>query len=361
MEQDAMPPRLRRSDELVAEFGEPKSMTIEIVVDQIKVLPRLRALNDEQVGALAASMSQLGLQTPVTVRFVTEEGNASAVPTLVAGAHRLEAYKRLGMKTIEALVIEGDDDDVRLWEIDENLCRAELTEIERGEHLVARKEVWERVEASKDRVGQPVPPEIGYKKPPRPKRSFAADTAAKTGLSKRTINRSIKRKNEVTDEALDLIRLTKFDNGAFLDRLAKEKPGNQVAFVQACFANPKANEDGEAIQPIDKVLKREAKEAKKRSVADVLEFFHENLSTEKLAELIEMIDRAGGMVTSAVERLQRAKGRARLVRRLVDPPAALILRFLQSGPDLTPSPVRRPDGAINFGRSSRLICAGAKR
>ncbi|WP_300074736.1 hypothetical protein [uncultured Ruegeria sp.] len=33
--------------------------------------------------------------------------------------------------------------DCQLWEVDENLMRAELTPTQMGEHLVKRKELWE--------------------------------------------------------------------------------------------------------------------------------------------------------------------------------------------------------------------------
>ena len=42
-----------------------------------------------------------------------------------------------------------DDLDRQLWEIDENLCRAELTEIARGEHLKRRKEIFDAKGAQK--------------------------------------------------------------------------------------------------------------------------------------------------------------------------------------------------------------------
>lgn len=54
---------------------------------------------------------------------------------LVTGRHRLEGAKVLDWQDIEAEFIAGDDIDVQLWEIAENLFRAELKVLERAEHV----------------------------------------------------------------------------------------------------------------------------------------------------------------------------------------------------------------------------------
>lgn len=106
---------------------------IEIVnLDFIKIGPRHRELREEQVSSLVQSIAKIGLKTPITVRQATPEDDM----ILVAGAHRLEACKRLFMDEIEAFVIENDDEKAaRMWEIAENLHRAELTALERDEHV----------------------------------------------------------------------------------------------------------------------------------------------------------------------------------------------------------------------------------
>ena len=53
------------------------------------------------------------------------------------GLHRLEAKKRLGDTTIACFVMEGDERVARMWEISENLHRAELTPLEHDEQLVS--------------------------------------------------------------------------------------------------------------------------------------------------------------------------------------------------------------------------------
>ena len=69
-------------------------------------------------------------------------------------------------------------------------------------------------------MGQVVPPEIGYKKPPPQTRSFAAETAAITGQSKRDINRNVARAEAIGPDILKLSG-TSLDKGVELDALAK--------------------------------------------------------------------------------------------------------------------------------------------
>lgn len=55
-----------------------------------------------------------------------------------------------------------------------------------------KSEVWGALHADRNQVEQFVPPEIGYKSPPPQSRAFAAESAEKTGRSKKDINRSIR-------------------------------------------------------------------------------------------------------------------------------------------------------------------------
>lgn len=121
---------------------------IEIVnLEFIKIDPRHRELREEQVSSLAQSIAKIGLKTPITVRQATLDDDMF----LVAGAHRLEACKRLLMDEIEAFVVENDDEDAaRMWEIAENLHRAELTALERSEHVSE----WVRLADKKASKGQ---------------------------------------------------------------------------------------------------------------------------------------------------------------------------------------------------------------
>jgi len=90
---------------------------------------RLRALDRESVERLKESISRIGLKTPISVRSSAQGW------TLVAGHHRLAACIELGINQIPVVVEMSSELEARLWEIAENLHRAELTALERAEHI----------------------------------------------------------------------------------------------------------------------------------------------------------------------------------------------------------------------------------
>ncbi len=76
--------------------------TITIAIDEIYVpVKRRQDLNPETVEALAESIIENGLQTPIGVR---RDGDRFV---LVSGLHRLEACKALGEETISANVVQA--------------------------------------------------------------------------------------------------------------------------------------------------------------------------------------------------------------------------------------------------------------
>jgi ParB-like chromosome segregation protein Spo0J len=98
-----------------------------IPVDEIEVAGKRRQLNPEKVRELKESVAKLGLRTPLTIRLVKGK------KYLIAGFHRLEAVKALGLKTVACVYFHGGKKLARLWEISENLHRAELTWLEECE------------------------------------------------------------------------------------------------------------------------------------------------------------------------------------------------------------------------------------
>jgi ParB family transcriptional regulator, chromosome partitioning protein len=102
-----------------------REVTMYLRLDEIVVPDGRRETEPETVERLAASIREIGLQHPITVRSHQDQF------ILIAGAHRLEAMRKLEESHIRATIAKFDAIDAEMWEISENLHRAELTELER--------------------------------------------------------------------------------------------------------------------------------------------------------------------------------------------------------------------------------------
>lgn len=138
---------------------------------------RARGLNTEAVDRLAESIRRIGLQTPITVRY----DDASGDVILVAGLHRLEAARRLGWEMIPAIYTDGTPDEARMWEIAENLHRADLSAVERAEHI----EEWRTLAAKAAHDGHP-------SKNAQPHNVGVSAAARELGVSRQTVERAAK-------------------------------------------------------------------------------------------------------------------------------------------------------------------------
>lgn len=109
-------------------------------ISDIAINDRVCGIRQEKVDELADSIRTLGLMSPIIV---------SQDNVLISGMHRLLACQRVGMTDIDAIVkplVSTNERDrliISLMEIDENLKRNDLTVLERGEHLAARKKIYE--------------------------------------------------------------------------------------------------------------------------------------------------------------------------------------------------------------------------
>jgi len=161
---------------------------------------RVRKLSRPKVRELADSITEIGLLNPITVC------SAGSEFTLVAGRHRLEAARLLEWQTIPATVVELSDADRHIAEIDENLIRNDLSDLERAEHLSARKGWYEakhpetrrggdrRSEAARSNGNDFV--------------SFGADTSQKTGRSERAVQQDVQIAQSIPEDIRDAIRDT---------------------------------------------------------------------------------------------------------------------------------------------------------
>ena len=196
-----------------------------VSVESVTVGDRLRSLDPDKVAMLAESMDAIGLQHPINV--IKPDGEETL--HLVAGHHRLEAARKLGWQEIDFVFVGLVDS--QLWEIDENLCRSDLTAGERAQHMAKRTEVVRQqsvfAEFAETDSGQSQNAQRGQGK-------LVADIAKATGRSKRSVEADKARgKNIAADVQKEIAGTTIEDSGVQLDALAKATPEEQREAVRA--------------------------------------------------------------------------------------------------------------------------------
>jgi N6-adenosine-specific RNA methylase IME4 len=206
----------------------------------------MRVANDAE--ELAGSIAASGLLHPITLRA---DGDRLI---LVAGRRRLEAARLLRWDTVPANVLSVGETDALLIGIDENLQRAELTALERAEHLAERKKVWlarypgtghgkapARVKGrgGRGKLRGKVSKEDKSSSfengapPESPVPSFAKDTAGRTGGSPRNVRRYTEVGEKLSRKAAELLRGTPAENKLTeLKKITKLAPKDQVSVAR---------------------------------------------------------------------------------------------------------------------------------
>lgn len=116
--------------------------TDRVAVAEVIARDRLRPVSEAAVESLIASIGELGvMKDPVHIRKLKD-----SKLVLIAGAHRMEAARRMGWETVPAKIWTNVTDDwSRLMEIDDNIAGAELNALDTAVFLATRKEVYERL------------------------------------------------------------------------------------------------------------------------------------------------------------------------------------------------------------------------
>lgn len=180
---------------------------------EIVVGKRLRPLDPAAVNLLKDSISKIGLQTPLSVRPLSNEGGL----LLVAGHYRLQACIELGMTNIPVRVVNGSEIDARLWEIAENLHRAELTLIEKAEHIAE----WIRLVEERGKVSAQVAPKLSVR------------GRVNEGRPKSGINAAARELGVERTEAQRAIKIASLDSEAKAEAKALKLDDNQSSLLKA--------------------------------------------------------------------------------------------------------------------------------
>jgi len=197
----------------------------EIIIDR----EDRRKVNEEFVSDLAKSISEIGLINPITITIDKQ---------LIAGLHRLEAFKLLSREEIPAKIAEIDDeivdlsreDFLKLMELDENLVRWNGHYLDVGKYLAEKQEVYRRLYPETKREATL----IQYRNETVSKReqpSFSQMVAEKLGLSPRTIEQEIQLSRDIEPEVQEFIKEKEIGKKEAL-LIAREEPEIQKEIVE---------------------------------------------------------------------------------------------------------------------------------
>jgi len=277
--------------------------TEDVKLDCIVVGNRIRSsVCEKTVAALMESMKAIGLINPIMV------SRPRMQPVLVAGAHRLEAARRLGWTSIRCVVApSAEEDNLKLVEIDENLIRNDLSPAERAIHIQARKDIYERLypetkqganasdaakvrwkkEKAQNAAGDLIdtdaerklcaphaPDDLAEERP----EAFTADTVKKTGRSKRSVETDSSRARSVP--ALEKVVGTSLDKGEEIDALAKLSPEKQSELIERAASGQKVSAKTE----VKKVVRTEKEQALAGKTAEISEHIGHQIYNVILAD-----------------------------------------------------------------------------
>ena len=167
---------------------------------------------------LIESILAVGVLLPI---IVDKDGN------IIDGHRRVAACLALGLKVIPAIVIAQGTIQQRIAAIDANLCRKNLTLLERSEWLAERKTLYETLHPEARHGGAPGKAGGGKRAKDPGSGSFVTDTAHKTGRGRSTVAEDV-RITSIVPDVRDKLRATPLANrkGDLL-RLAKCKAHEQ--------------------------------------------------------------------------------------------------------------------------------------
>ncbi len=285
-------------------------------VDLLKLVAsdQPRPLITEAVDKLASSIRDIGLIQPITVRqrSIMSGGLAEQGFQVVAGHHRVAACRALGWAEIDAIVIEaGEHLQAELIEIDENLCRSELTNSQRAKAVKRRKEIWEalhpvrqRFDSVFDALGtvegpmtdaeerqqvEPVIPPVA-KHGHAQEKSFAAATADASGMTKQAINRHLARAEALGDD-LDKVTGTSLDKGVELDALKAMTPEQRAPLIERAQAGEKVSARA---APAQQPAPAHTTTSLIAALQSTMQYLLDSMGCESVGEVIVLIDAVFG-------------------------------------------------------------------
>ena len=240
---------------------------MRIPITEIKIIPGRRKAVPSHIAELAKSIADVGLLNPITV---------NEDHTLIAGLHRLEAAKLLNWTEIDCTICDIDSTRAELAEIDENVIRRPLSDMELNRALTRRKELYEALypeTIARNRPGHVSNHQGSSDKlsPESKVKSFVEDTAEKLGVSARTVERHLYLAEHLTPKVSEILKkMDKQPPRCELMKLARLEPGQQEECAALFLSNK--------IKSVDTYLKQGKLETTKTDVPSSFDGFMESLS-----------------------------------------------------------------------------------
>lgn len=192
-------------------------------LNDINLGERLREIEEDHAQAIAASISEVGLLSPITVRATPASKGGKF--TLVTGAHRFRAHQILDAEHIDVILVKADSAEAQVLEITENLFRNELSVIDRAVFVQKLRELWE------DRNGaikSGRPENNGVNFTLLSAGGFSSHVADRLGISKESAKLIDRLARHLHPELKSALRGTPVaDNQSALLKLAKLEPAMQ--------------------------------------------------------------------------------------------------------------------------------------
>lgn len=214
-----------------------------IPIERVVVGERLRQTNKDQVARLVESIGEVGLINPITVGEETEDGYP-----LVAGLHRLEACRAVGLTVIGANVVSAPELQLQLIECDENLAHSVLSLAQRAKFTARRKAIYLALHPETAKGGDRRSEDFKVhhdalrnnesenndlsEKPMSKISSFTEETARRTGRSKRSVALDAQRSANIPDYLMDLLTGTDFDRLRSLNAIMRMMPEQQEILAE---------------------------------------------------------------------------------------------------------------------------------
>jgi ParB family transcriptional regulator, chromosome partitioning protein len=214
-----------------------------------------RPIDAKKVADLAASIKDVGLINPISVRAGVHHRGTTPFDAfdIIAGHHRYRAVCTLKWATVPCIVLDLDDLHAELAEIDENLMRSELTATQEAGAIWRRKRIYEQLHPE-TKAG--VAGGTARQGAANDKLSFADATADATGKDKRTIERAAARGKALGDD-LRAVEGTSLDKGVELNALAKMPAADRQHVIQRAVAGEQVSARKQLLADVVKASKEQ--------------------------------------------------------------------------------------------------------